>query len=242
MTTKRSGPQRNGTAAGAIERAKGELERMMDLNPDVMVLVNRAGEMLRVNRSLLALLGLKRFSDVLGRRLGDLFPGAPASFCEELLSGGGGTAELTAALATGERLLRFRAVSARPDADVQVVIVYDVTDQEAATASREREYKREAVQTLMGGLMHRINQPLTVITVKARLLQLALGNRTLDPAELKSGLDDITDLVMQVSRLLERMEKPRDYVTEDYLDGLDVLDLDRSGQEGAGREESRPES
>ena len=56
-----------------IERAKRELEHMIDLNPQIMLLVDNNGIVVRANLSLLRILGLSKFDEVVGRKIDELF-------------------------------------------------------------------------------------------------------------------------------------------------------------------------
>ncbi len=215
-----------------IERAKQELEHMIDLNPQVMLLVDSEGKVVRANRALLELLGLPDFGRILGRDLNALFPCEDRSFFRGLLSSRDGydVREIKTMLGGNvSRLLRFAVVSS--DTDVSVVIVNDVTAEKEQAFHQEKKFKKEAVQALMGGLMHNINQPLTVIMVQAQFMQLALEKGLARPEELKKELQNIMSLTMQIADLLKTVERPKDFVTQPYLDGIDILDIKQSGSE-----------
>lgn len=220
-----------------IERAKQELEQMIDLNPQIMLMVDGAGIVMRANRALLDLLGLKGYQDVIGRRLHEIFPSASAEFFNALLEIGPESETMREAVIVQEagqhRILRFTIVESGASANLNVVIVDDVTHEKEKAAALEKEHKKHAVQVLMGALMHNINQPLTVIMAKAHLMQLALEQNTMRPGDMKQSLKDIMKFTMEIAALLERVEHPKDFVTESYLPDMDILDIDRSAPEPA---------
>lgn len=212
-----------------IEKAKRELEHMMDLNPQVMLLVDPEGRVVRTNRSLLRFLGLESFGGALNMPLASLLQFSDTEFVAELLGASGlRPLETQVTLPDGrERSLLFSIMSAG-DNDLRVVTIDDVTLEKEESVHLEKEHKMAAVEALMGALMHNINQPLTVIMVTARLMHLALEKGTWDAEEFKKSLQEIMDLTMKVARLLDRAQRPKDFVTEEYLEGMDIMDLNRS--------------
>lgn len=229
------------TPGPAIERAKRELEHMIDLHPQGMMLVDGQGHVQRANRALLRLVGAAGFAEVLGRSLVDLFPGIDPT---QLLTPGADASEARAL--SGEtpgpdgrpRRLRLTAVGAGAETARYVVLAHDETDAAAPDAHAERRYKQEAVRALMGALMHTVNQPLTVIMIKAHLLHLAMEEGTAHPDDSRRSLQEIMRLTTQVSDLLQTLEQPRDFVTQPYLRDVAILDVDASGEGAAALRES----
>lgn len=107
-----------------------------------------------------------------------------------------------------------------------IVLVEDVTEEKEASVLLEKAYKVEAVRALMGALMHHLNQPLTVVMLRARLMlqQLERGRANVD--ELKSTLEDITAAAMRVANTLRRVENSREYATQEYVEGLEIMTID----------------
>jgi hypothetical protein len=227
--------QREGGGARAgdarlIEQAKRELQRMIDINPDVMMLVDGEATVLRANRALLEMLSLSDFSSVVGRKAGELLRPEDAGLPGRLLRDEAGTrdGETAASMSDGQRhMLRMTATGS--GSGTWVLTVRDVTAEKEEAARLEKSHKREAVQALAGALMHHANQALTVIMVTANLQEVELEKGNVQVEKLKRGLQNIMTNAARVSELLRRAEHPSDYVTESYLDGLDILDLERSG-------------
>lgn len=216
--------------SGAIARAKSELEQMVDLNPQVMLLVDNQGRIVRANRAVLDLSGAESFSALLGQAMEDVFRTGEAGFFSELLASRTGmeSSDAHVSLPNGfVRELSFTLVGSGARSGVNAVIVSDITGNKEQSADEERQHKQAAVKALLGGLMHNLNQPLTVIMVSAKLIQMALEKPDPDREEIKAHLATVTDMAMQFKGMLEKLEKSREYVTEAYVDGSEILDLKR---------------
>jgi len=223
--------------ARAVHRAKLELEQMIDLTPQAMVLIDEDGRVTRANLALLRLLRKADFQAVLGAPLAAHFAGVEAGFFAQLQDREGAlkVSETRAVPGDAEECdLRFTLVGIGGEAPVRVVLIEDVTRQKAQAQLDEKTHKRQAVQELAGALMHNVNQRLTVINVRAKMLLMALDRGEQSSSdEVRKSLSDIIDLSMDVAGILGKLEGQTDYVTEDYVDGLRIVDLDKSsGQTG----------
>jgi PAS domain S-box-containing protein len=202
-----------------IERAKQELEQMMDLTPQVMLLVDGRGIVRRANRALLKFGGFSDFGQVLGQSLEQLFACETPGFFPELLQGGCGTVARATTVKRGDgsrREMSFSLIGPGGESDLHVIMASDVTDERAQQAVLEKKHKIEAATAMVGGLMHNINQPLTVITVSAELMYMAIENGTCRVDDMKHQLEMIMDLAMQVAGVLKQAEHAKDFVTEQY--------------------------
>ncbi|MCE9614100.1 MAG: PAS domain-containing protein [Lentisphaerae bacterium] len=221
-------PTESAPLGDLIQKAKTQLEQMIDLNPESMVLVNPAGDVLRANRAFVALLAADGYQGVLGRKLVELFPLEDLEFFSALLAGREGydAREVSVRLGDGrERLLRFTVVGGR-DAETLVVIAHDATLERTQAELVEKAYKVEAIRALMGALMHHLNQPLTVVMIRAKLMQQAVEAGKVNTDELKSTFRDIMDLSMKMANILKKVEDSEDYKTQEYMSGLDILKID----------------
>lgn len=211
-----------------IQRAKTELEHMIDMNPQIMLLADAQRLVLRANLALLSLLGKTSFADVLGHAVDSLFDCGDAQFLPRLLA-------RRDAVSTGETLvslpnraphtLRFTVVAGREGPTVCVLLIEDVTEEKEYAEERRRFHRREAIRELVGALMHTINQHLTVINVRVRLMSMAIDGGTASPESLKENLADITDLTLKIANTLAQVNRPMDFATTPYIGGTDILDL-----------------
>jgi len=220
--------------ARVVEQAKQELQRMIDMNPEGMALVEEGGKVVRANRALLDLLGREGYDQVLGQSLDSLFVTEEEDLAATLFSSRTGLFETTMKADEEERHLRFGVIGAASEPALRVLTVRDITEEKAAGTRLEKTHRRETVQQLTGALMHHANQPLTIITVTANLLLMDAEKGAVDPEKLVESLRRIITLATDVAEILKRAENPSDYVTESYMEGLDIMDLERS----SGREES----
>jgi len=225
--------------AQTIEHAKQELQHMIDMNPQVMLLVDDTGTIMRTNRALLDLLGVTDFQEVLGKRLDDVFRCKDSEFFTRLLNSQSGhvTGETEVELANQQtHALKFTVAGSWKDRSLFVVMVSDISGESERAKRLEKEHKKEAVHALIGALMHNFNQILTVIMVKAHLMHIEM-EKGLKPAEIDQGLQDIMSLTTQIADLLKNLENTKDFVTEPYLKGIDILDITRSSGRTDGTEE-----
>lgn len=218
-------PEPSGELSEVITRAKQELEEMIDLTPVTMVLVDKDGTVVRANRALLRLLGSMGFPEVLGRRLRDLFPAEEEGFFAGMLDVHGGyqVRDVSVALPDGDRTLRFTVLGLGRRTNLRAALVEDVSHEQAEAVDLELKHKREAMRAVTGSLMHSINQPLTVIMVRAQLMLLELGKEDRDIDELRRNLQDIMEFTLQASQTLSRYGDRREYATEPYLDDRDEI-------------------
>jgi hypothetical protein len=217
-----------------IEQAKQQLESMIDLNPSVLLLVDQGGKIVRSNRALLRMVGCDDIKSFLGRPLKEIFPSDDPTFFDDFHGASSGyQVRETRLRLPGHtpRDYRFTIVGSGPTGELCAVIVNDVTDEKKREAQSEQNHRQEAVRALAGALMHNLNQSLTVIAVRSRLMLMALEKGDVHREEWKNALQDISDLVMEMSEVLKRAEKTENFVTEPYPGGLKILDINRTAAE-----------
>jgi putative nucleotidyltransferase with HDIG domain len=221
---------------GQIARAKNELEEMIDLNPQVIMLLDKHGRIVRANKATLEFFNIANFSLILYKELPALLVGADAKALETLTSQHQGYRNVEVTVDTpgiGNRTLNLVLVSSGETRDFSILIINDVSGESEKAQDLEKQYKKEAVQALTGALMHNINQPLTVIMMRAQMLKFSIEKDKMDPDELRRGLDDVMMLAMSVADMLQAVDRPNDFVTEPYVEGVEIMDLQKSGNENA---------
>ena len=75
---------------------------------------------------------------------------------------------------------------------------------------------------------HNINQPLTVVMGQTDLLLTHMGPN----APQRRNLEAILKAGQEISKIVNKMNTARQYVTTPYLEGIDMVDFDSAGQEG----------
>jgi len=216
-----------------IEKAKNELEEMIDLNPEVIMLLDKYGRVVRANRAALDFFEIEDFSLILYKELKELITSSSPEMINSLLTRPEGYQSMTLKEETpsGTKTLKLSVVSSGPSHDFSVLIINDITGESRDAINHEKRYKKEAIKALAGALMHNINQPLTVIMMRAQMLKDAIIQNRVDPAEVRRGLDDVMNLSMRVADLVQAVDNPHDFVTEQYVEGVDILDIRKSSSE-----------
>lgn len=219
-----------------IEKAKNELEDMIDLNPQVIILLDRNGKIVRANKATLTFFNLVDFSSILNKDMGSLLGNSNQEALKGLLIHAEGYRNIQVPVNIGDketRSVQLSIVGSGRAGEFSVLIVSDASEETKKARDLEKKHKKEAVQALTGALMHNINQPLTVIMMRAQMVKLAIQQSRIDPAEVRRSLDDIMKLSMTVADTLQAVGKPRDFVTEEYVEGVEILDLQKSSNPNA---------
>lgn len=213
-----------------IEKAKRELEHLIDLNPSVMLLTDSNSFIIRANKALLGLLNLEDFSTVLDKKLSDVFSPANEAFFKEMIEYRSGycSRQNIVNINSQDRLLKFTMVGSGQQTGLFALIVSDITVENEQASHLEKQHKLEAVKALMGALLHNINQPLTVIMMRAQLMHLALEKGSIQPDEMVRSLRDIMSLTTDIAGMLRQLEQPAEFITEPYSKGVDILDIQLS--------------
>jgi PAS domain S-box-containing protein len=211
-----------------IQRAKDQLQAMIDLNPDCMLMLDEARKVVRANRACLDLLGTHSFADVLGQPV-DLLFGLDGMEALAAVFGGEGPIGMCRAEArlNGEgRVLQFSRVGREDESDSVFLVVEDITEKLVEDVAVEQAHKLTAVRQLMGAMMHHLNQPLTVIMLRTNMLTSAVSKgRSSDEQVLKS-LKEISEMSMKLASLLSKFDSCDNFEIQNYTRGVDIMRID----------------
>src|SRR5437773_10226605 len=167
-----------------VRRAKDQWETAFDALSEGVAVVDTDGVVRRANRSLASLLGVP-VSTLVGTALGDALLGTGKSQpLSELLAGTRRGERAAPLVVRSERLQRTVRVNAAHIAGAGfgqsvVVLVEDVTEQQALETQLVQSEKLAAVGHLVSGVAHELNNPLTSIAGLSEFLleQKELGKK-----------------------------------------------------------------
>ncbi|MBL7671749.1 MAG: GHKL domain-containing protein [Bdellovibrionaceae bacterium] len=66
-----------------------------------------------------------------------------------------------------------------------------------------QQSRLSAIGQMAGGIAHEVNNPLSIIIMRADILSQMIGRGTVDPKEIKAGLEKITETAVRISKIIK---------------------------------------
>lgn len=233
-----------------LARIKRELQLIFDAVSEAVMLVNPDMTIRRINRAGLAMAGKRAYAELVGQKchraihgLDQPCPDCPvaAAFRE----GRDQERDMVRHVAGRSICRRQRAFLLKPPGGgppLVVEVTEDVSEQRQVREELVRAEKLQAVMRLAGALAHEIGQPLSAVSGRAELLEMALGQpgKPAEPGELARHLESLRANARRIAEIVRRLQNISSYVTKPYYGGVEILDLERSSGAGAVAEEPPP--
>ena len=89
--------------------------------------------------------------------------------------------------------------------------------------------QRSALLELAGAVAHRLNQPLTSLSVSVELLQADLQKGEIAHEALAAKLEEMIGLIEKMSGIIKRVQEIVEYRTTSYVGTVRIVDLEASG-------------
>lgn len=218
-----------------IARAKRELERMIDLTPRAVMLTDSNGRIRRANRPLLEMLKLGGFPELLGRPFYLLFAVPECgmtAFLAQCRSApdhpGIYSRTLTVALPNrGPSALDFSVIPSGDSRRGDYMIVVECLNGDHRTSALfEDEQDPITLRQVVAGLLHTLNQPLTVIMANAWLILSELENFETARDAVAADATIIIEMARRIQSVLDRGRRLEDFVLLNHSDRTPILQLE----------------
>lgn len=207
-----------------------KLDGIVDSMNDVIIIFALNGDIIDINKAGAQIFGYTR-EDLIGKALveyvvqkqRDLF----ILFLSDILKIGkyDGIFSVADADKTVHHL-EFSAFLVKKDGKAQQIkgIAKDVTEKIKQQKERSLKEKFKGVQEMAGGVAHKLNQPLTVIS---NLLNEVLNNMPRDSVN-HNKLEKVQKQIEKLNEITKKIASVKKYEVIDYVAGIRIVDIDKA--------------
>ena len=116
--------------------------------------------------------------------------------------------------------------------DKAIFTISDITRRKQAEADKVKTEKLQGVLELAGAVCHEMNQPLQALSNCTETLLMNCGEN--NPAHPK--ISKIMEFAGAMGGITKKLMRITTYETKDYLQGVRIIDIDKSSRSGGDRE------
>lgn len=210
-----------------IQNQKG----VEDLTGDAVILMDIQGVLLDINKAGVSLFDLQSKNEMVGKTLNKYL--TPASkdilhlFLMDILKIERAEIILSIVDRRGmERHVEFDAFLEKKGTDPEEIkiIAHDVTEDIEQKRKQSVERKFQGVLEMAGGVVHRLNQPLTVIN---NLLDEVLSDLEPNSKNYKK-LIKVYEQINKINELTKKISGIKKYEAVEYVAGIKIVDIDKA--------------
>ena len=127
---------------------------------------------------------------------------------------------------SAEQLIRIQAAVVKSEGRSRTIscIVSDVTERVNKIREKTNRDKFQGVLEMAGGVAHRFNQPLTIVT---NIINETLSG--IDPDDrLYASISKVQDQIHKLNDIARKVGNIKKYEAVDYVAGIKIVDIDRA--------------
>ena len=207
-----------------------KLDCIVDDMNDIIIIFALNGDIIDINKAGAQMFGYKR-DELIGKPLVDYVVQKQRDlfilFLSDILKIGKYDGILSVVDSSGTvHHLEFNTLLVKKDGKAQQIkgIARDITEKIRQQKERSLKEKLQGVQEMAGGVAHKLNQPLTVIS---NLLNEVLNNMPQDSMN-HHKLEKVHKQLEKLNEITKKIASVKKYEVIDYVAGVRIVDIDKA--------------
>jgi PAS domain S-box-containing protein len=207
-----------------------KLDCIVDDMNDIIIIFALNGDIIDINKAGAQMFGYKR-DELIGKPLVDYVVQKQRDlfilFLSDILKIGKYDGILSVVDSSGTvHHLEFNTLLVKKDGKAQHIkgIARDITEKIKQQKERSLKEKLQGVQEMAGGVAHKLNQPLTVIS---NLLNEVLNNMPQDSMN-HHKLEKVHKQLEKLNEITKKIASVKKYEVIDYVAGVRIVDIDKA--------------
>lgn len=209
---------------------ESKLDGIVDKMNDVIIIFALNGDILDINKAGAQIFGYMR-EDLVGKPLEDFVIKKQRNlfilFLSDILKIGKYDGIFSVIVADGTtHHLEFNAFLVKKDGKAHQIkgVGRDITDKIRQQKERSLKEKFQGVQEMAGGVAHKLNQPLTIIS---NLLNEVLSNMPRESLN-HNKLEKVKKQIEKLNEITRKIASVKRYEVIDYVAGVRIVDIDKA--------------